>query len=141
MSIIITTNSNNEILANDIVCRIKTDPDGSRWVVLPPNDLNRKYVSMKLLEAKGFPYTIDTYKESRTLSPRGEGQPKATTSMKWTEYLTDDEKVQLEELKQKAQKRAEQAQKKQALMAAINEYREKFGELPEGILVEEPDMF
>ena len=81
----------------------ETDPNNPGSLKLPENPSNRKWYSIAKIE-KGL--TELTYKETRTINRTNtEGKP-TTTTKNWTEYLTDEERTIIDEIKQKCATRA-----------------------------------
>ena len=79
--------------------------DDGKTLKLPENPSNRKYFSIAKVEAAGGTIEL-TYKETKTLGPKTEGNTTKSTTLKWTDYLTEEEKALYEELKAKAENRA-----------------------------------
>jgi hypothetical protein len=91
---------------------IKKEPDRETkgafdWYILPENPANRKMVNGKKIH-DGMELS---YRETRTQSSSTSTTPKASTKG-WTEYLTDEERALYEELKVKAERRAQIAKLK-----------------------------
>lgn len=75
---------------------------GINWIKLPPNEYNRKLLNPARVDETNE-YIIDTIKTPAS----GEGgSVRTSSSIKWTEYLTDEEKLILKELRETAEKRA-----------------------------------
>lgn len=90
--------------------------DDGKTLKLPENPSNRKYYAIKkVIEAGG---TVElTYKETKVFGPKSESTTKTATKG-WYEYLTDEEKEIYNELKAKAERRA-QMDKIKAQIAAL----------------------
>lgn len=94
---------------------VKKEPDRETkgafdWYILPENPSNRKMVNGKKIH-DGMELT---YRETRTLGPRT-NEPNASPKMStkgWMEYLTDEEKTIVEEIRVKAERRAQIAKLK-----------------------------
>jgi len=115
-----------QILFNDQAFDVLDILDDGKTLKLPENPSNRKYFSIAKVEAAGGTIEL-SYKESKSFGPRTSTTsttPKAPTKG-WMEYLTDEEKAIVEEIKAKAEKRAKKAQ----LMAQIEEWTKKMEEL------------
>ena len=80
----------------------ETDPKNPSILKLPENPSNRKWYSITKIE-KGL--TELTYKETRTID-RTNTSEKPTATKNWTEYLTDEERTIIDEIKQKCSTRA-----------------------------------
>ena len=80
----------------------ETDPNNPGSLKLPENPSNRKWYSIAKIE-KGL--TELTYKETRTID-RTTTSEKPTATKNWTEYLTDEERTIIDEIKQKCATRA-----------------------------------
>jgi hypothetical protein len=74
------------------------------WYLLPPNCSNRKMINSKKIK-DGLELM---YKEPRTLAGIIASMPRK----KWEDYLTDEEKAQIEALRNKAKERREADKKK-----------------------------
>ena len=99
---IIDEYGNEEILP--ITKRVPNDP---LTLILPENPSNRKYFKAKKVDDNGGEIEL-TYKETRTLGPKGETQPRKPLE----DYLSPDEKVLFLELLEKAKKNREEANKR-----------------------------
>ena len=80
----------------------ETDPKNPSILKLPENPSNRKWYSIAKIE-KGL--TELTYKETRTID-RTNTPDRPTATKNWTEYLTDEERTIIDEIKQKCATRA-----------------------------------
>ena len=90
------------------------DPNNDGSLKLPENPSNRKYFSISRIKGE----TELTYKEKRTIEKSTEGKPR--TSKKWADFMTDDEKLIVEEIMAKCIKR----QKRQELLDKIQKYQD-----------------
>lgn len=91
------------IIVEENIDNIKTNSRNERWLVLPENSVNRKYTNLdKLIKLGAIDYG-DEVKEKRTLTHTNDRPSKASAS--WVEYLTDDERKTLEDIKAKATQR------------------------------------
>lgn len=88
------------VIVEENIDRIKTNARGERWLVLPENSVNRQYTNLDKLIKLGTIDYGDEVKEKRTLTHSGDKPSKSTTS--WLNYLTDDERKTLEDIKTKA---------------------------------------
>ena len=100
--VIIDEYGNEEILP--ITKRVPNDP---LTLILPENPSNRKYFKAKKVDDNGGEIEL-TYKETRTIGPRGESQPRKPLE----DYLSPDERILFLELLEKAKKNREEANKK-----------------------------
>lgn len=91
----------------------KTDPANPMILKLPENTSNRKWFSIKKVEAAGGEIEL-TYKESKTIGPRAESAPRKGLE----EYLEGKDKELYLALVEKAKKAREEANKK----APMTEY-------------------
>lgn len=93
---------------------VKKEPDRETkgafdWYILPENPANRKMVNGRKIK-DGMELT---YRETRTQAPRTNTSTTPKVSTKgWMEYLTDEEKTILDEIKAKAERRAKIVQLK-----------------------------
>ena len=85
----------------------KTYPGEPFTLVLPANEVNRKYFNSKKVDAAGGEIEL-TYKESKTLGPRTESAPRKGLE----EYLEGKDKETYLALVEKAKKAREEANKK-----------------------------
>lgn len=101
----------------DVLPIDKTYPNEPFTLVLPENPSNRKYFNSKKVDNANGSIEL-TYKETKTFGPRDPNvtAPKAQTKG-WADYLTDEEKAIYDQLKAKAEMRA-QAAKLKAQIAA-----------------------
>lgn len=94
-----TTKTGFALVDGDITLPIDELVDDGKTLKLPKNSSNRTYYSLKKM-TEGHDEL--TYKETRTLSVKGDAKPKQAP---WEDYLTDEEKKTLEDLKAKAEER------------------------------------
>lgn len=85
----------------------KTYPGEPFTLVLPANEVNRKYFNSKKVEAAGGEIEL-TYKESKTIGPRAESAPRKGLE----EYLEGEDKELYLKLVEKAKANREAANKK-----------------------------
>ena len=109
----------------------KADPRGKHWISLPANSLNRQYVCVEKLLAKG----IVEYAEpnNRDISSRAIGNPLKSKREAWTDYLTDEERQTIEDIRSKCEARMNDPltkllKEKERLDAMIAELKAKKGE-------------
>ena len=95
------------------------------YIVLPKNDLNRQYVSKKLVDTKKEVELI--YKEHREPGSlkKTEGSLQAPKLPKVTDYLSDEERAEVQAIYAKAQHRAKMA----ALRAEIERLTKQLNEM------------
>lgn len=93
-----------------------TDPANAMILKLPENPSNRKWFSIKKVEAAGGEIEL-TYKESKTLGPRTESAPRKGLE----EYLEGEDREMYLALVEKAKKAREEANKK----APMTEYEKR----------------
>ena len=98
--------------------------DDGRTLKLPANPSNRKYYNLKKVMSSEGPVEL-TYKETRTLGNTSTPTTTKAPTKGWVEYLTDEEKVIYDELKAKAEYRAQVA----ALKAQIAADQKRLAEL------------
>ena len=98
----------------------QTDPKNPSILKLPENPSNRKWYSITKIE-KG--QTELTYKETRTID-RTNTSEKPTATRNWTEYLTDEERQIIDEIKEKCSIRA----KRDKIRRQIEELKAILGE-------------
>jgi hypothetical protein len=118
--------NNGEFFMDDNGNVVQLTPNEDNYLKLPENSCKRQWVSgSKVEKAPGqcVDYGTDV-KEARVLGPKTSSTPKTSTKG-WMEYLTDEEKTIIEEIKAKAEKRAKKAQ----LIAQIEEWTKKMEEL------------
>lgn len=94
----------------------KTDPANPMILKLPENASNRKWFSIKKVDAAGGEIEL-TYKESKTIGPRAESAPRKGLE----EYLEGKDKEMYLALVEKAKKAREEANKK----APMTEYEKR----------------
>lgn len=70
------------------------------YYVLPENSLNRKYLYVDKLKEQGTIDYGDAYKATRTIG---------TSTGKWQDYLTNEEKETIDKIKAECEKRLEAA--------------------------------
>lgn len=103
---------------------VKNDPDA---LILPENDSNRKYFTVTKMRDDETEYEL-TYKASRTLGPSTRSnEPRSINRFGMENYLTEDELIVYNELKQKAMKRKEIAEKR----ALLEQYQRELKKLME----------
>lgn len=93
------------VIVEENIDNCKSDKYGKKYLVLPENSVNRKYTQLDKLIKLG---TIDygnEIKETRTLTHTNTHDRPSKTSTSWVEYLTDEERKILDDLKEKAVKR------------------------------------
>ena len=128
MKTYITTNPDAkfgyEIVFDDKAHDIVDIVDDGKTLKLPENPSNRKYYSIKkVIEAGG---TVElTYKETKTLGPKATGTTTKSPTMKWYDFLTDEEKIIISDIQTKAERRAEKAR----LLAQIEADKARLEEL------------
>lgn len=111
----------------------KTYPGEPFTLVLPANEVNRKYFNSKKVDAAGGEIEL-TYKESKTLGPRTESAPRKGLE----EYLGDEDRTVYLALVEKAKAAREAANKKQPMtelekaQRAVARYQAKVDELTKG---------
>lgn len=89
-----------------IVLKSKLDKKTQRYAIrLPENELNRKWVQESMVDKNGGEIIINEYKESRHLSQSSK------KSSNWVEYLDENEKSIIDEIKERAVQRAKDAQR------------------------------
>ena len=123
MKTIITTNPNTptgyelRVVHDDGIVEVtpieKITHDG-KSLILPENPANRHFWALSRLDGKDVELS---YKESKTFGPRDPNATPKTTTSKWAEYLTEDEKKIYEELVAKAQRRMKAEQLKAQIAA------------------------
>ena len=91
------------VIVEENIDNVRTNSRNERWLVLPENSVNRKYTNLDKLIKLGTIDYGDEIKQTRTLTNTHDRPSKVSTS--WVEYLTDEEKKTLEELKAKATQR------------------------------------
>lgn len=74
----------------------KTNPRYKNTLLLPKNPANRTYFDVKQFARKGVDEIELEYRETRILGPYNRGVVKKD----WTEYMTEEEKVQYDVIKQ-----------------------------------------
>lgn len=120
MKTIITTNpaakTGYEIRFDGQTHEIVEIVDNGKTLKLPENPSNRKYFSIEKVQKAGGEIEL-TYKETKTLGPKTNDGTTRTVKNDWTKYLTEEEKVAYEELKAKAERRAQIAALKAQLAA------------------------
>lgn len=94
-----TTKSGYALVDGDKTLPIDEIVDDGKTLKLPENSSNRRYYSLKKV-TEGHDEL--TYKETRTLTIKGDAKPK---QVPWEDYLTDKEKETLANLKAKAEER------------------------------------
>lgn len=104
---------------------VKKEPDRESkgafdWYILPENPANRKMVNGKKIH-DGMQLT---YRETRTQTA-STGTTTKSPTMKWYDFLTDEEKAIIADLEDKAKKRAEKAK----LLAQIEADKARLAEL------------
>lgn len=97
-----TTKTGFALVDGDITLPIDELVDDGKTLKLPKNSSNRTYYSLKKV-TEGHDEL--TYKETRTLTVKGDAKPKQAP---WEDYLTDEEKSTLEILKAVAEQRRSQ---------------------------------
>ena len=114
-----------QVLFDDKILDVLDIVDDGKTLKLPENPSNRKYFSIKKVEESNGTIEL-TYKESKTFGPRTNTSTTPKVSTKgWMEYLTDEEKTILDEIKTKAERRAEKAK----LLAQIEADKARIEEL------------
>lgn len=88
------------VIVEENIDRIKKNSRGERWLMLPENSVNRQYTNLDKLIKLGTIDYGDEVKEKRTITHSGDKPSKSATS--WLNYLTDDERKTLEDIKAKA---------------------------------------
>ena len=107
-----------------------TDPANPTILKLPENSSNRKWFSIKKVEAAGGEIEL-TYKESKTIGPRTESTPRKGLE----EYLEGKDKEMYLALVEKAKKAREEANKKAPMtdlekaMRAVDRAQARLAEL------------
>jgi hypothetical protein len=76
-----------------------SEPDhhGVRWLILPENPANRKYMALPKAEKIDKELELE-YRETRTIGPRGNNK-------KLEDYMTDEEKKLVEEIMNRCKER------------------------------------
>ena len=100
----IMIDNNQETIIEKNIDNIKPNSKNERYLILPKNSVNRKYTNLdKLIKLQTIDYG-DEIKESRTINRTNlNHEPK--TSLKWYDYLTDEERKTLETIKENATRR------------------------------------
>lgn len=110
----------------------KADSRGKHWISLPANSLNRQWVCVEKLLAKG----IVEYSEPNNrsdISSQGIGNPSRIKFKGWVDYLTDEEGKIVDDIRRKCEARMNDPltkllKEKERLDAMIAELKAKRGE-------------
>ena len=92
------------VICEENIDNIKPNSKHERYLILPKNSVNRKYTNLdKLIKLQTIDYG-DEIKETRTIN-RTNFNHEPKTSLKWYDYLTDEERKTLETIKENATQR------------------------------------
>jgi len=95
-----TSKTGFSLIDGDITLQIDELVDDGKTLKLPKNSSNRTYYSLKKVTEGNDELT---YKETRTITIKGKDK-----QVTWEDYLTDEEKIILENLKKKVETRRSQ---------------------------------
>ena len=82
----------------------KADPRGKHWISLPANSLNRQYVCVEKLLAKGIVEYAEPNNRS-DISSQCIGSPLRRKFKGWVDYLTDEEGKIVDDIRAKCEAR------------------------------------
>ena len=82
----------------------KADSRGKHWISLPANSLNRQWVCVEKLLAKGIVEYAEPNNRS-DISSQAIGNPLRKTSKGWVDYLTDEERKTIDDIRAKCEAR------------------------------------
>lgn len=84
----------------------KLDKKTQRYALsLPENELNRKWVQESMIDKNGGEIIIEDYKESHHINQSSKSSKSPKSIKNWEEYLTEEEKSIIKEIREKAEKR------------------------------------
>ena len=110
----------------------KADSRGKHWISLPANSLNRQWVCVEKLLAKGIVEYAEPNNRS-DISSQGIGNPLRIKFKGWVDYLTDEEGKIVDDIRRKCEARMNDPltkllKEKERLDAMIAELKAKRGE-------------
>lgn len=110
----------------------KADSRGKHWIALPANSLNRQWVCVEKLLAKGIVEYAEPNNRS-DISSQGIGNPLRIKFKGWVDYLTDEEGKIVDDIRRKCEARMNDPltkllKEKERLDAMIAELKAKRGE-------------
>ena len=110
----------------------KADSRGKHWISLPANSLNRQWVCVEKLLAKGIVEYAEPNNRS-DISSQAIGNPSRIKFKGWVDYLTDEEGKIVDDIRRKCEARMNDPltkllKEKERLDAMIAELKAKRGE-------------
>ena len=88
------------VIVEENIDNVHKNARGERCLVLPENSVNRQYTNLDKLIKRGTIDYGDEVKEKRTITRSGDKPSKSAAT--WLDYLTDDERKTIEDIKAKA---------------------------------------